>query len=527
MPGSGGCGGAVLDCGRLHGNKWGRWGGAEVRPWARLESSEKLWANQMPGRSIAGSASCSSPVAELLPTRRNLSGRRSCDIAQQAHCELSVGLSGTTSSPRAIEYAMVAAVQSLRLCARACRQPSASRRIASTFATPRRTFSSTRAWRADAPKRPEGEAAEGAAAVPQSTEPQASHQYRGRSDKVSLELQEGLSEAEKATYRELLEYADAHNLSTQKQRKPTEQQMEEASDKIEEQFFGPNLSPEQREAMRELDQELRAFDDPIYQANRQIRVHRQSFWGEEEEDPDMITEDIDDDEFGEDDIMSMAHGKLEEHREFREYARIAAWQMPLLSKLARPFEPPSAQEPLRFRYTTYMGENHPAQSKVVVEFSPRDLGLNDKQQLKLKKLLGPRWNPETDIAKMSCEQFDHQAQNKRYLGDLVNKLIAQAKDPKDTFEDIPLDTRHHPKQKKVKFPVEWRLTTERMQAIEDTRQKSLLLDQTRTEAGSLVDGSEILDKHFNKPELVEIPAANDRRLPNISPSRPIPRQRRF
>ena len=64
---------------------------------------------------------------------------------------------------------------------------------------------------------------------------------------------------------------------------------------------------------------------------------------------------------------------------------------------------------------------------MVVEFSPRDLPLNASQQLKLKKLLGARWNPETDIAKMSCEQFDHQAQNKRYLGDLVEKLVAQAK----------------------------------------------------------------------------------------------------
>lgn len=74
-----------------------------------------------------------------------------------------------------------------------------------------------------------------------------------------------------------------------------------------------------------------------------------------------------------------------------------------------------------------MGESHPAQSKVVVEFSTKDLPLNGKQALKLKKLLGSRWNPETQIAKMSCEQFDYQAQNKRYLGELINKLIAEAK----------------------------------------------------------------------------------------------------
>ena len=38
-----------------------------------------------------------------------------------------------------------------------------------------------------------------------------------------------------------------------------------------------------------------------------------------------------DDEFDGDDISSTAHGELEQHREIRDYARIAAWEMPLLS----------------------------------------------------------------------------------------------------------------------------------------------------------------------------------------------------
>ncbi|KAI1454470.1 mitochondrial ribosomal subunit protein-domain-containing protein [Annulohypoxylon moriforme] len=223
---------------------------------------------------------------------------------------------------------------------------------------------------------------------------------------------------------------------------------------------------------------------------------RKSFWHSEEDDPDLISNETEDDAFEEDDIMGMAHGKLEEFREYREYARIAAWEMPLLSKLAKPFEPPTAEEPLRFRYTSYMGEFHPAESKVVVEFSPRDLPLNDAQQLKMKKLLGPRYNPETDVAKMSCEQFEHQAQNKRYLGDLVEKLVARAKDPSDMFEDIPLDTRHHTFKTKPKFPKEWRMSENRRKFLEDTRQKSLLLDQAKEEAGSLIDGKERIEQFF-------------------------------
>ncbi|KAH9900062.1 mitochondrial ribosomal protein [Xylariomycetidae sp. FL2044] len=224
-----------------------------------------------------------------------------------------------------------------------------------------------------------------------------------------------------------------------------------------------------------------------------------TFWSEEEEEEELITDENDEDMFDEDDIMSIAHGKLEEYREYREYARLAAWEMPLLSKLARPFEPPTKEEPLRFRFTSYMGELHPAENKVVVEFSPRDMPLTEAQQLKLRKLLGPRLNPETDIAKMSCEQFEHQAQNKRYLGDLVDNLVAQAKDPTDMFEDVPLDTRHHTFKVKPKFPREWRMTEQRRQELEDTRQKSLLLDQTKEEAGQLVDGRAKYEAFFANP----------------------------
>lgn len=38
-----------------------------------------------------------------------------------------------------------------------------------------------------------------------------------------------------------------------------------------------------------------------------------------------------DPEFDEDDISSLAHGQLEQHREYRHYARLAAWEMPLLT----------------------------------------------------------------------------------------------------------------------------------------------------------------------------------------------------
>lgn len=74
-----------------------------------------------------------------------------------------------------------------------------------------------------------------------------------------------------------------------------------------------------------------------------------------------------------------------------------------------------------------MGEYHPAEKKVVVQFSPADMGLTPAQADKLRKLAGPRYNPTTDVIKMSSEKYEHQAQNKRYLSDLVDKLIEAAK----------------------------------------------------------------------------------------------------
>jgi small subunit ribosomal protein S35 len=67
-----------------------------------------------------------------------------------------------------------------------------------------------------------------------------------------------------------------------------------------------------------------------------LKRNGENFWNEEEPDQDYLVEETGEDEFDENDILSMAHGKLEEHREAREYARIAVWEMPLLSSKPSP-----------------------------------------------------------------------------------------------------------------------------------------------------------------------------------------------
>ncbi|MCJ1462767.1 37S ribosomal protein S24, mitochondrial [Pseudocyphellaria aurata] len=215
------------------------------------------------------------------------------------------------------------------------------------------------------------------------------------------------------------------------------------------------------------------------------------FFASYEDDPYDVGSDED---FEGDDMTSIAHGQLEQHREIREYMRIAAWEMPMLSKLAKPFSPPPLDHPLRFRYTTYMGETHPAAKKIVLEFCVRDLpGLTEDQRVKFVKLVGPRYNPETDLVKMSCEMFETQAQNKRYLGDLVDTLMIEAQDDTDRFEDVPLDFRHHKYKPKVEFPNAWKLTKERKQRLDMDRGQRLLAEREREKKGQISEGSKIIE----------------------------------
>ncbi|GKT50955.1 37S ribosomal protein S24, mitochondrial [Colletotrichum spaethianum] len=360
---------------------------------------------------------------------------------------------------------MAAAGQAFRLCVRSCRRISTTPRIAVTvprastrqFAqTQRRTFaaSSTRRAPPNDEGNPDGE-----------------------------EGEEGVISAPRETLEEMMQRLKPEELKALegvKKLDPSAQQMSL------EQFL-------EREMSQDEEKHERLFTPQEWkQVAAEGRPNRTSFWYDED-DPTAPTEDMAD-EFDEDDMTPMAHGKLDEIREHRHYHRIMAWEMPLLSKLAKPFEPPQEDQILRFRYTTYMGEYHPAERKVVVQFSPADLKLSPVQADKLRKLAGPRYNPETDVIKMSSDKYEHQAQNKRYLSDLVDKLIATAKDPKDTFQDIPLDTRHHAFKNKPKFPKEWRMTEERRQQLDAFRLRALEIDAGKQESGHVVDGTEKIEQ---------------------------------
>lgn len=165
------------------------------------------------------------------------------------------------------------------------------------------------------------------------------------------------------------------------------------------------------------------------------------------------------------------------------------------------YEPPSRAQPLRFRYTSYLGEEHPAASKVVLEFSPFDLpDLNEGQQDKLIKLLGVRYNPATRLAKMSHEAYDAQAQNKRYLLDRLQELLHEAKHGEDTFADVPFDFRHHKSKKWHEFPKEWIATPERLQQLRLKRANEEGKGTREVADETLVDGNDIVQRALQEPD---------------------------
>lgn len=82
------------------------------------------------------------------------------------------------------------------------------------------------------------------------------------------------------------------------------------------------------EIARTIDQEA----EPLRFVDYRARGQEVGFWADDEDDEFGQVED-DDDDFNEEDITSVAHSELEVHREMREYARIVAWDMPLLKSM--------------------------------------------------------------------------------------------------------------------------------------------------------------------------------------------------
>lgn len=164
-----------------------------------------------------------------------------------------------------------------------------------------------------------------------------------------------------------------------------------------------------------------------------------------------------------DELPSPSQDIVDEHREQRFYNRLAVYDLPLLAQYRQKYKKPSIKtHPITYRYTTYVGEEHPNAAKVVLSVNTKDLPLNGKELHKFRLLCRTRYDHETDIFKMSSDKFPEAAQNARYLHDIFQRLIKESKDMTDDFNDVPLDTRHTAAKNLRKqrndyiFPEEWK-----------------------------------------------------------------------
>lgn len=143
-----------------------------------------------------------------------------------------------------------------------------------------------------------------------------------------------------------------------------------------------------------------------------------------------------------DEYPEAAQEIIRDHREQREYNRIAAYEMPHLAKYRQEYTPQEGK-PVTYKYTTYLGEEHyAANKKVTLTLQVADLGLGEKETHKFRVLAGVRYDGSKDQFKMSCERFDEPLQNTRYLSDVLSTLIKESKDLTDDLSDVPLDQRH-------------------------------------------------------------------------------------
>jgi hypothetical protein len=144
-------------------------------------------------------------------------------------------------------------------------------------------------------------------------------------EKLAMELDEVLARNENIDFGSL-DFESAKKLLNLKADSPTNL-VEEGSEKVTEimqSYFGEVMqTPGFRPPELPEDSKFQLPREPIPQ---------EGFWNHGEEKSEMA-EIGEDPEFEGDDITSMAHQELDQHREYREYARVAAWEMPLLSSM--------------------------------------------------------------------------------------------------------------------------------------------------------------------------------------------------
>ncbi|KAL2316314.1 37S ribosomal protein S24, mitochondrial [Schizosaccharomyces pombe] len=149
--------------------------------------------------------------------------------------------------------------------------------------------------------------------------------------------------------------------------------------------------------------------------------------------------------------------KIQEHEVIRELYRKAAYELPGLTPYTQPFKKPADSQIFRFESDVQMSSFEKMNPKVVVTFKVTNIPLlEEKQRHVLRLLVGPRYNPEEDLVRISSDKYSSALQNKYHLIKILTSLIEESKRNAEKFSHVPLDTRHW-KYKKCdkRMPQEW------------------------------------------------------------------------
>ncbi|KAJ3413319.1 37S ribosomal protein S24, mitochondrial [Chytridiales sp. JEL 0842] len=115
------------------------------------------------------------------------------------------------------------------------------------------------------------------------------------------------------------------------------------------------------------------------------------------------------------------------------------------------------------RYTYDFSQPSPSisEEKQSLIVSVKGLNLSKTERHKFLVLAGDRYDPYEDKVTLTLRDDETEAvpgssKEKLELLERLEKLIAEAKDAKDTFKDIPVDLRHTSLRKRgLAFPKEW------------------------------------------------------------------------
>lgn len=149
-----------------------------------------------------------------------------------------------------------------------------------------------------------------------------------------------------------------------------------------------------------------------------------------------------------------------EQRKIDQLNRVSAYEMPLLAKFRQEYKPePASETPIHLTFNTDFTDKQNAHNrKVTLSVKLEDLGLNEKQTKKFKLLAGNKFNHNKQKLGFSTDRYADSTQNARWLVETFDKLLTESRDlTKNTFEDVPVDTRHSkPLKPAPVFPEEWK-----------------------------------------------------------------------